>query len=298
MNIPKVKKIPVPNVDHPEPKYPVLPKHEFTIGLIAPKGAGKTTTMINLLDFYKGYFHNIIVFSPTVASDEKWDYAKKQDYLVENKELKNWIRNMSSKVKKDSVVEGNNAKSEFEELVDLDTSFDPKIPVDHFLEDYSESTLRDIYSEQMKLVQLLKKHGKTKHLANRLLIIFDDLVGSALFSNAKENVFKGFFCRHRHYSCSMLMVSQGYKEIPKTVRTNFTCLILFEICSEGELEVICEEFPMGIKKDDQMKQKDRWLQVYEYAIKEPHHFLFYNMQEKDKRKRIMKNFEEYLFIDE
>lgn len=29
---------------------------------------GKTTTIVNLLDFYKGYFHTILVFSPTVES--------------------------------------------------------------------------------------------------------------------------------------------------------------------------------------------------------------------------------------
>lgn len=40
-----------------------------------------------------------------------------------------------------------------------------------------------------------------------------DLVGSSLFSNARNNVFKGLNTRHRHYSCSMLMVSQGYKYI-------------------------------------------------------------------------------------
>ena len=32
----KIKPIPIPKgYDHPEPSYPVLPKHEFTIGLIA-----------------------------------------------------------------------------------------------------------------------------------------------------------------------------------------------------------------------------------------------------------------------
>jgi len=41
------------------------------MGLIAPKGAGKTTVICNLLEFYKGYFHTILVFSPTILSDEK-----------------------------------------------------------------------------------------------------------------------------------------------------------------------------------------------------------------------------------
>lgn len=70
----KVLPIPVPSADHPLPKYEQLPKHEFTMGLIAPKGAGKTTVMCRLLDFYRGYFHTILVFSPTIESDEKWDW--------------------------------------------------------------------------------------------------------------------------------------------------------------------------------------------------------------------------------
>lgn len=33
------------------------------------KGAGKTTLIGNLLYYYKNYFHDIYVFSPTVLSD-------------------------------------------------------------------------------------------------------------------------------------------------------------------------------------------------------------------------------------
>lgn len=70
-----VKAIPVPaGFIHPPPSNDVLPRHEFSMGLIAPKGSGKTTVIANLLKFYKGYFHTILVFSPTVASDEKWDW--------------------------------------------------------------------------------------------------------------------------------------------------------------------------------------------------------------------------------
>ena len=67
-----VKPIPVPkSMIHPPPNYEQLPRHEFTMGLVAPKGAGKTTVIINLMNFYKGYFNTILVFSPTIDSDEK-----------------------------------------------------------------------------------------------------------------------------------------------------------------------------------------------------------------------------------
>lgn len=289
---PSIKEVPVPDVNHPDPPYDMLPKHEFTMGLIAPKGSGKTTTLINLIDIYAGHFHNIIIFSPTVASDEKWDYIKsRQGLICQNVELMHFVDTMTRRNKSIKLVEGAPVKNEFEGLVDeYDPDFDGKLSEECFYEDYNEETLRMIYTKQMTLVKLLKKHGQTKHIANRLLIIFDDLVGSVLFSNARGNIFKGFNTRHRHYSCSMMMVTQAYREIPKTVRTNYTCLILFEICNEKELEAVHDEFPMNVIN------WGKWLEMYNYAIREPFNFLYYNMQQKEKRKRVMKNFEEYIFV--
>jgi len=292
MKIPKIKKVPVPDIDHPDAPYTMLPKHEFTMGLIAPKGSGKTTTIINLLEMYKGYFHTIYVFSPTVASDEKWDYIKNlKGVLRQNVELQNWIEKLLRKRKSTRLVEAPEARNEFTGLYDeYQPDFDGMIGEECFLEDYTEDLLRSIYTRQMDLVKLLKKFGQTKHLANRVLIVFDDLVGSSLFSNSRSNIFKGFNTRHRHYSTSMLMVAQAYREIPKTVRTNYTCLVLFEICNEKELEAIHDEFPMSCMN------KDKWLTMYQYAVKNPYEFMYYNMQEKEKRQRVMKNFDEYIFM--
>jgi hypothetical protein len=84
------------------------------------------------------------------------------------------------------------------------------------------------------------------------------------------------------------MVSQGYKELPKTVRTNFSALILFEIFSESELADICEEYPMGM-------HKDQWMEAYQYCVSGDHNFLYYNMQ-LPKHLRLMKNFDEVVFF--
>lgn len=120
------------------------------------------------MEFYKDMFHTIIVFSPTVSSDEKWDYIKKRPLLVENIPLKEWIKRQSEAPKGNEVVQKLPGASEFEGLVaDRDPDFDGLIPDDCFFEDYDEEILRDIYQQQMKIVKLLKKHGKTKHLANR-----------------------------------------------------------------------------------------------------------------------------------
>lgn len=281
--------IPVPDVDHPDPPFMQLPKHEFTMGLIAPKGSGKTTMILNLLMFYKNYFHSILVFSPTIGADAKWDYIKKQDLISENKELKKFLKELEEKKKKENQIVENPAEpTGLEGLVNQKEFFDAKIPEEHFFEEYNDEKLEEIYMEQKAVIDLLKKHGKEKHLANRILIIFDDLVGSKLFSGARGAFFKILNSRHRHSSLSMIMVSQGYKEIPKLIRTNWTCLIVFEIGNEKEVEVIYEEYAMGLKNKD-------WVEVYRYAVKEPYDFLYLNIFfERDKR--IMKNFDEYLFV--
>lgn len=283
-----VKPVPVPSTGHPNPPHESLMKHEFTAGLIAPKGAGKTTVICNYLMFNKGYFHTILVFSPTIDSDEKWDYIKNQKLLVENKPLKNWIKGMKNKKDENAVVENSNIDPALEGLVNPDHGFDGRIPEEHFFDDYDDDKFRSIMDEQMKLIKLLKKNGQTKHLANRILVIFDDLVGSPLFAGSRGSYFKGVNTRHRHYSSSFLMVSQGYKEVPKTIRTNWTGLFAFFIGNEKEVEVIYEEFPMGLKKED-------WLEVYNYATDGDHSFLYINFQ-KPPRMRLMKNFSEYLFV--
>jgi hypothetical protein len=289
----EVKPVPVPTkYKHPLPAYDQLPVHEFTMGLIAPKGAGKTTTICNLLNFYRGYFHTILVFSPTVQSDEKWDWVKRQRLVVENKPLKDWVK---KKVREqmedeDKVVQGPKVDPVLEGLVNSTAEFSEFIPEEHFFDDYDDDAFRGIMEEQMSMIKLLKKYDQPKYLANRILIIFDDLVGSTLFAGSRGSYFKGVNTRHRHYSASFIMVSQGYKEIPKTIRTNWTALIVFEIGNEKEVEVIYEEYAMGLKRDD-------WMELYKYATDGDHSFLYINFQ-KPKRLRMMKNFEEYLFIDE
>jgi hypothetical protein len=287
-----IEPVPIPTTArHDQAPYDVLPNHEFSMGLIAPKGAGKTTLICNLLNFYKGYFHSIIVFSPTVANDEKWDWVKKQPLLAENKKLKKWLQDKKEKKQTNPIIAAPNAHAgEFNWLDENDTpdKFDGQIPENCFYTEYDEEDLKTILSQQQKMIEYLKDHGKTKHLANRILFLFDDLVGSSLFSGARKNAFKMLNTNHRHFSSSLIMVSQAFKEIPKTVRTNFSCLILFEIFSDGELEAIYNEFPMGLKRPE-------WDEMYQHCIAGDHNFLYYNMQ-KPKKLRLMKNLTEVLFF--
>lgn len=289
----KVKEIPcTKGASHPPVPSDVLPRHEFTMGIIAPKGSGKTTLIANLLMFYKNYFHDIVIFSPTIASDDKWDYVKKQDLLSDNKPLKDFIKKTAEKQNEEnkSVVDRKTkTKSELEQIIDTAPRKDKKIGEEYFFTEYSDETLKSILAEQKEIITILKTLGKSKHLANRILFIFDDLVGSNLFNNARDNIFKTLNTNHRHMSASILMVSQAYKEIPKTVRSNFSSLIIFETPNDKELEVIYEEHTLHMKRDD-------WMTAYKHATDEDHGFMYVNYQ-KPKRLRMMKKFEQVMFAD-
>lgn len=279
-----IKPVPIPvGATHPPvPHDSILPMHEFTMGVVAPKGSGKTTWIANLLDFYAGYFHTILVFSPTIYSDEKWDYVRKRPLLAENKALRKFLE--KKKKSDNAVIEDPHIVTDSE-----NKKFDPHIPDDCFMTEYSPATLAQLMQEQDDKIEEIQKMGGTKHLANRCLHIYDDLVGSSLFSTTRDNPFKVLNTRHRHLSTSIIMVSQAYKELPKTVRTNFTGMVLFEVPSEGELNAIYEENPVGHKREV-------WDQIYKFCTEDEYAFMYINTK-RPKPMRIMRNFDQFVFME-
>lgn len=176
-------------------------------------------------------------------------------------------------------VDGN--ASELQKIVDKIEEHTPEIGEDNFYEDYNDEEFQSLMKEQDDMIAFLKKHDYPKFLADRILIIFDDLVGSDLF---KSKFFKGFNTRHRHYSVSCIMVTQSYKEIAKTIRTQWSGLLAYEIGNDQEVFVIYEEYSMGLNFKE-------WLEVYRHCTGEDYSFMFINFQ-KPKKERIMKNFQE------
>lgn len=51
--------------------------------MVAPRGSGKTTLVLNLLSkLYRKYFQRVVVFSPTMHGDTKWETVKKQTGIL------------------------------------------------------------------------------------------------------------------------------------------------------------------------------------------------------------------------
>ena len=276
---------------HPLVKYP-LPRHEFSMLLVAPKGSGKTNLICNLiLNHYRKYFHRILVVSPTIENDAKWDIVKSTSgILLENKRLKAVMGDgydpESLKKLPKLVYKQYEAHKIYEEDETLKKpKFDGRIPLEDFMEKMSE--FLDVIAEQNELINWLKKegHSEAKFIADRILVILDDQAGMFKGGNTNNPVVN-YFIRHRHPNTSVIVATQANKAVPKTIRTNCNCLVAFEIPNQQELVTLYDEWPANLSME-------RWMALYEEAVGDPHSFLYINTHF-PKGKRMFKNFTHWL----
>ncbi len=275
---------------HPKVYHKILPQHEFSMLIVAPKGSGKTNLLCNfILKHYKGYFHRIIVCSPTVNNDDKWDVVQEtKKVLAQNKQLEELIEGKPKNSKMPKIVH-TSEKTLAEQKKEKENPFDGIIPKEDFITDLDK--IVDIIKEQQETIQTLHDdHGlnkQAKYVADRMLIILDDQAGMFKQGNT-NNPMANFVIKHRHSSSSVIIVTQAYKAIPKTIRTNCNALILFEIPNLSELKVIYEENPEGMSEPE-------WMKVYKYATDEAYSFLYIN-NKFPKGQRVFKKFQSLLQV--
>jgi ABC-type dipeptide/oligopeptide/nickel transport system ATPase component len=96
-------------------------------------------------------------------------------------------------------------------------------------------------------------------------IFLDDAQNSAIYSNSRLNPWSNLVLRCRHMGsgigCSIIMICQGSRGIPRNLRTNLTNLILFGTQSKKERQLLYEEIS-GICSEDEF---NRLLHLYTLA---------------------------------
>lgn len=275
---------------HPKVYHDVLPQHEFSMLIVAPKGSGKTNLLCNLiLKHYKKYFHRILVCSPTVMNDDKWAVVKEtKNVLAENKKLNEIMDGRVSSKSKIKKVVFSKEKPLEEQLKELDDKFDGLIPEEDFFSDLN--LVIEKIAEQQKIIKQLhdKGHEKdAKFIADRMLVVLDDQAGMFKGGNV-NNPMVNYVIKHRHASSSVIIVTQAYKAIPKTIRTNCNAMIIFDIPNLSELKAIYEENPEGLTEKE-------WMKVYKHATRDHYSFLYIN-NKFQKGETMFKRFDKMLRI--
>jgi hypothetical protein len=101
----------------------------------------------------------------------------------------------------------------------------------------------------------------------KVLVILDDFVSYKKFTNSHELL--RFAIMSRHYNISMMLLSQCYYLVPKSVRLNMSACYYFR-GNMQETETMAEMYcPSGMRKKD-------FIQLIEKATEEPYSFIHIN----------------------
>ena len=219
-----------------------LPKPPFAIGLVAPKGSGKSTIIYNLIsrpEFYYKKFDQVWMLSPTFYLDDTYAKAK----LNEERVITDV--NKFSTVMNDIIGRVNNQ-------------------IDAIKQAVSQRAQSQGWSKERAKEEVEKEKAEK---LDRILIIIDDAVGVKALE--RGSVITNSFSRHRHLYISFLYAVQIYKAMPPVVRVNLSAILIFRIYNRGELKKIVEEQAVLVKDST-------WMALYEHATAEAFSFLYIN----------------------
>lgn len=124
----------------------------------------------------------------------------------------------------------------------------------------------------------------------QLLCVFDDVIN---YTEKEQYIIKEIAIRGRKYGkgISMCYLSQSYYTIPKTIRLQFSYLIILKVGSKRDLNMILRDNSLGVEGEDLMN-------IYKDATKVPFDFLKISLNERNDDKRFSHNWIEFYEIDD
>lgn len=231
-----------------------LPKLHQNFLCIAPRGQGKTTLTINLME--RMPFDRIFVISPSVASNTDLMRRLKLDPedIYDDPDDISCLGDIKEKIEKerDDLEEYEKKKKLFKELMKALNDGSWNVGDDMLLEFYKNGTFEP---------PTHKWDGRRPVCA----ILFDDCMGSQLFTKGIRKL-NQLVIYHRHLAqfkeggalgCSLFFLVQSYKAqsggISRCIRGNCTSLAIGRTKSQKELDDISEECGAEVSKETFMK---------------------------------------------
>lgn len=247
-------------------------KVPFSAMICGSKGAGKTNLILNLLlkpVYLRNKFNKCIFISPTAIMDSKINVLRNEEFLTPNKKLYNLLKKLK---KKQKII------SDDDDIIPY-SDIPRSLTDDDFLEDFDIQFLSNLLKEQKYIIT---NYGK--EYADNILIIIDDLAGQKFF---KSTFMKKFLFNSRHHKLSIIINTQAYFLVDKSIRLNNSLLLLFETGNEEELKLIYQENSCN-------KKFKEWLEIYKYVIEKPFNFMTINYQTPSTKYRFMTNLEYFI----
>lgn len=294
MKLIKLSKVKIPTIpDNIEPysSRPVpsqgVPLHHL-MAVIGGCGSGKTSRMLEFLAWYDiaGSFDRLIIFSPTGMKDEK---VKSFIQAKHNFQI-TFYPKYSDTIMKDEVANFEGDIEEWKVFEKQKQAYQKYIRC----KDINEMSMEDL--EYLYLTDFEKPKWKySKELYPTFAVVIDDHACCKNVFGANCRGFLSELCvAHRHYSCSIYVLSQIFKGfLPKQFRGGIiTAWCLFGTKSQSHKEDIAEQVANKIDKES-------FLKIWDFAVKDsPHDCLFIDYKSHSIDTMFRRNFDKLIKFNE
>lgn len=272
------------------------PKAHQNCLIIARRGLGKSTCCVNLIEKMK--YDRLFIISPTMKSNK--DLMARLN--IDEEDVYEDPDDVSCLDLIKQAVE--------QEAEDLDKYIEDLKKYNQLMKNLNSNKPIEM-SDELLYTFFNPDTGnfeKPKHRWNGRKplcgLLVDDCLGSRLFSKGIQRLNK-MTILHRHIGglknmdgaigLSLYFLVQSYVcqygGISRCIRNNATSIILFKTKNEKELQQVVDECSGEI-------EPSIFLKFYEYAIQEPHDFLFIDLHKKKEHPSgFRRNFNEYLLED-
>jgi hypothetical protein len=268
---------------------PDMPKMHCVTVIVGKRAAGKSVAAINLIE--KMNYDYTIAVSPTMDSNKEIMSRLNIEHTFDDPDDLTCI---------DKIKEIVN-----EEARDLER-------YKHEMKEYNK-LMKDIREGQRVGDELMLKFFdndfvKPKHRWNgkkpRIAVIFDDMLGSLIYSRPRKINALSTYSRHLgqleeggSIGVSLFFLIQSFKcqtgGLNRVIRNQCTQLIIFKTKDNKELDDIADSCGGEISKE-------KFIQVYDYAIETggDHPFLFIDLHKKDNHPSMFRVcFDKFIILD-
>jgi len=274
-------------------QYPTdtyMPKMHQVCIAVGKRASGKSTAIINLIERMK--FDYCIAVSPTMNSNKE---------LMERLKIEHTFEDVDDPGVIDKIKDIVKAEAE-----DLERYKDELKRYNKLMKDLKEGK----YMDDDLLLQFFSDEGhfqKPEHRWNgekpRIAVIFDDMLGSGIYSKPRK--LNGLSTYSRHIGqlkeggaigVSLFFMIQSFKcqtgGLNKVIRNQCTSMCLFKTKDKQEMKDVAESVSGEI--DEELFNK-----VYDTAIKEPYDFLYIDLHKKKEHLSMFRRrFDEFILPEE
>jgi len=269
-----------------------IPQSSHLHLIIGGIGSGKTTLLLNLLNsknFYNQKFNEIHIYNPNAMKDLKWKLILNKELLLPNKKLLKKIideeqkklltqisKTFNQQRKYQLILKYKEYEKQLEELNKIETI--PFTENDFKL----KMTLQDIKELIDKQDYITENYGS--EYRNNILVILDDMISFKKLMKSEQ--FLNMVVSLRHNKITLIITSQAYYEIPKTIRLQSAIKTLFRIFNKKELQDIYAENSADY-------QWDEFFEKVKSTYEKDHSFISLNLLNPYRKKMIL-NFQNYI----